>query len=153
MSTPIKPAASAPQERCERALTQVTRALAGIKDLEVTFGAPGPGFGDTVIRLPAVVLPLSPADAARIRGHADHMALRRAYHDASTHQRFRPSGSRAREIYDAVEDMRCQALGANALAGVARNLTAALDGRADAQGTGRGVPECAHGAGARVAGP
>ena len=54
------------------------------------------------------------------------MALRRAYHDPTLHQLYRPSGSRAREIYDAVEDMRCQALGANALAGVAQNLTAAL---------------------------
>ena len=58
------------------------------------------------------------------------MALRRAYHDTVlTRQRFRPSGSRAREIYDAVEDMRCQSLGGNVLAGVARNLTAALTER------------------------
>jgi cobaltochelatase CobT len=115
-----------PAERCARALIQTTRALAGVKDLEVTFGDPLQRQGETAIRLPPLALPLNESDAARVRGQADHLALRRAYHDPVTHARYRPTGSRAREIYDAVEDMRCQSLGANALAGVARNLAAAL---------------------------
>jgi cobaltochelatase CobT len=115
-----------PAERCARALIQTTRALAGVKDLEVTFGDPLQRQGETALRLPPLALPLNESDAARVRGQADHLALRRAYHDPVTHARYRPTGSRAREIYDAVEDMRCQSLGANALAGVARNLAAAL---------------------------
>ena len=115
-----------PAERCARALIQTTRALAGVKDLEITFGDPLQRQGETAIRLPPLALPLNESDAARVRGQADHLALRRAYHDPVTHARYRPTGSRAREIYDAVEDMRCQSLGANALAGVARNLAAAL---------------------------
>jgi cobaltochelatase CobT len=115
-----------PAERCARALIQTTRALAGVKDLEITFGDPLQRQGETALRLPPLALPLNESDAARVRGQADHLALRRAYHDPVTHARYRPTGSRAREIYDAVEDMRCQSLGANALAGVARNLAAAL---------------------------
>jgi cobaltochelatase CobT len=114
-------------ERGERALLQTTRAIAGAKDLDVTFGPVLPGQSVNSIRLPPVKWPLSDADAARVRGHADHLALRSAYHDPVLHARFRPAGSRAREIFDAVEDMRCQSLGGNVLAGVAQNLTAALD--------------------------
>jgi cobaltochelatase CobT len=126
LTSAIKPAVPASQERCERALAQATRALAGMKDLEVSFGTLGVTQAQTAIRLPAVPLPLTPAEAARMRGQADHLALRRAYHDPGLHQLYRPSGGRARDIFDAVEDMRCQALGANAMVGVAKNLTAAL---------------------------
>ena len=72
--------------------------------------------------------------------------------------RFRPTGSRAREIFDAVEDMRCQSLGGNVLAGVAQNLTAALDEQltrktgatpfrpaSGADGAGPRVAACANG--------
>jgi len=116
----------APAERGERALVQTTRALAGAKELDVTFGPSLPGQTSNSVRLPPVKWPLSEADAARVRGHADHLALRSAYHDPVLHARFRPTGHRAREIFDAVEDMRCQSLGSNVLAGVAQNLTAAL---------------------------
>jgi cobaltochelatase CobT len=113
-------------ERGERALTQVTRALAGTRELDVSFGPSLPGQTPNAVRLPVVNWPLTAADAARVRGHADHLALRSAYHDPVLHARFRPTGSRAREIFDAVEDMRCQSLGGRVLAGVAQNLTAAL---------------------------
>ncbi len=129
-----KHASASPAERCERALIQATRALAGVKDIEVTFGPEFPGQGKTVVRLPPLSLPLSESDAARVRGQADRMALKCAYHDPVIHLRYRPSGSRAREIYDAVEDMRCQSLGSNALAGVARNLAAALSEKLRRQG-------------------
>jgi cobaltochelatase CobT len=113
-------------ERGERALSQVTRALAGNRELDVSFGPSLPGQTPNAVRLPVVKWPLTEPEAARVRGHADHLALRSAYHDPVLHARFRPTGSRAREIFDAVEDMRCQSLGGNVLAGVAQNLTAAL---------------------------
>jgi cobaltochelatase CobT len=70
---------------------------------------------------------MSNEEVARVRGHADHEALRQAYHDPLLHADLRPTGARAREIFDTVEDMRCQALGARALEGVAQNLAAALE--------------------------
>lgn len=114
-------------ERFERALVQSTRALSGSKDLVVSFGAQGPKLTDNALLLPPLVLPADAAQAARIRGQADRMALRLAYHNPDTHARYRPSGIRAREVYDAIEDMRCQSLGARVLAGVAVNLNAALE--------------------------
>ncbi len=127
MSDPTRQATLSPVERCQRALAQATRALAGAKDLEIAFGPASPGAPGAEFRLPAVRWPLPEAEAARLRGHADRLALRLAHHDASIHARLRPAGSRARELYDTLEDARCQALGANALPGVAANLTAALE--------------------------
>ncbi len=114
------------QERAERALREATRALAGIADVEVTFSTAAPLPGDPAIRLPPLPRDLGTGDAARIRGHADRQALRRAYHDAQVHARYRPAGLRAREVYDALEDVRCQAIGARVLPGVADNLEAML---------------------------
>jgi cobaltochelatase CobT len=115
-----------PVDRFKRALAQSTRALAGAPHLEVEFGRLGPKLADGKLLLPEPADPLTPAAAERLRGHADRLALTLAYHDAAAHARHRPAGSRARELYDTVEDVRCQALGARVLAGVARNLTAAL---------------------------
>ncbi len=113
-------------EKFQRALIQSTRALAGEKNLEVQFSAQGPQLNGARMLLPLPNQPFTSAEAARLRGHADRLALRIAYHDASIHARYRPDGFRARELYDALEDVRCQALGAAILKGVANNLTAAL---------------------------
>ena len=115
-----------PAERFKRALAQSTRALAGRRELSVVFGKLGPRFSDGKLLLPEPPDPLGARDAARLRGQADRLALRLAYHDEAAHARLRPAGTRARELYDAVEDARCQALGARVLEGVARNLNAAL---------------------------
>jgi cobaltochelatase CobT len=115
-----------PLERFKRALAQSTRALAGEPRLAVEFGKGSPRVGEGTLHLPEPPETMGPADAERLRGQADRLALRIAYHDPATHARLRPAGARAREVYDAVEDVRCQALGARVLAGVARNLNAAL---------------------------
>jgi len=117
---------STPANRFKRALAQSTRALAGAPHLAVEFGVLGPKLVDGKVLLPEPADPLTGRDAERLRGQADRLALRLAYHNAAAHARYRPAGSRARELFDTIEDVRCQALGARVLAGVARNLTAAL---------------------------
>ncbi|MET0182810.1 MAG: cobaltochelatase subunit CobT [Caulobacterales bacterium] len=115
-----------PAEIFKRALAQSTRALAGEEELEVIFGAEGPKLSGGKIVLPHPARALSAPEAERMRGYADGLALRLAHHDDAAHAKFRPSGARARELFDAAEEMRCQSLGANALKGVSNNLNAAL---------------------------
>ena len=115
-----------PIERFKRALAESTRALAGEPDLAVVFGKLGPKIADGKVLLPEPANPLTSLEVARLRGHADRLALRFAYHDSAAHAYNRPSGSRARELFDLAEDVRCQALGARVLSGVARNLNAVL---------------------------
>jgi cobaltochelatase CobT len=126
-----------PTELFKRALAQSTRALAGAEDLEVTFGAEGPRAAQGRVVLPHPPRVLSDAEAERLRGHADGLALKLAHHDAARHAALRPTGDRARALFDAVEDARVMALGANAMAGVAANLTAALVEKCEKRGFSR----------------
>lgn len=125
-------------ELFKRALAQSTRALAGQVDLEVTFGSEGPRISGDRVVLPHPPRTLPGAEAQRLRGEADGMALRLAHHDDATHARLRaPMGVKSRAVFDAVEEVRCHALGANALRGVAANLAAALSDRCDKRGFAR----------------
>jgi cobaltochelatase CobT len=126
-----------PTELFKRALAQSTRALAGTEDLEVTFGAEGPRAAGGRVVLPHPPRVLSDTEAERLRGHADGLALKLAHHDAGRHAALRPTGDRARALFDAVEDARVLALGANAMKGVAANLTAALTEKCEKRGFAR----------------
>ena len=127
-----------PTELFKRALAQSTRALAGAEDeLEVTFGAEGPRLSPGKIVLPHPPRVISQPEAERIRGQADGLALRLAHHDEREHAKMRPQGAEARLVFDAVEEMRIQALGANALKGVSNNLTASLTDQLERRGAAR----------------
>lgn len=126
-----------PTELFKRAIAQSTRALAGAEELEVVFGAEGPRYAAGRLVLPHPPRTLNDAEAERLRGQADGLALRLAHHDEAAHARVRPDGAQARDLFDVAEDVRVQALGANALAGVAANLTAALVERCEKRGWGR----------------
>ncbi|NCW57000.1 MAG: cobaltochelatase subunit CobT [Gammaproteobacteria bacterium] len=126
-----KPSAPRP---FERALAPATRALAADGDLQVVFGPAGPRLEGDKMLLPPTPAELSPRALALSRGQADRLALRRAFHDPDIHARHRPTGARARNLYDSLEDIRCQAMGARDLAGVAANVDAAL--RDDLQRSG-----------------
>ncbi|MBM4233541.1 MAG: cobaltochelatase subunit CobT [Gammaproteobacteria bacterium] len=118
-----KPAAPRP---FERVLAEATRALAGDTDLRVIFGPTGPRLeGDRITLRPIPENP-SPEALTLARGQADRLALRHAYHNPQLHTRYRPTGYRARTLFDALEDARCLSLGARDLAGVNANLAAVL---------------------------
>src|SRR5690606_11737289 len=107
------------------------------EELEVSFGAEGPRASPGKIVLPHPPRVISEPEAERIRGQADALALKLAHHDAAEHARLRPQGAEARQVFDAVEDMRVQSLGANAMKGVASNLTAALTDALERRGAAR----------------
>ncbi|HVZ99789.1 MAG TPA: cobaltochelatase subunit CobT, partial [Caulobacterales bacterium] len=131
-------AREAPVELFKRALSQSTRALAGAdENLEIAFGAEGPRVSPGRITLPHPPRVITDPEAEKLRGQADALALRLAYHDEGAHQRLRPQGPDARALFDAAEDMRVQALGANAMKGVANNLTAALADACERKGYAR----------------
>jgi cobaltochelatase CobT len=127
-----------PVETFKRSLAQATRALAGREEeLEVAFSSDGPKLLTGKIVLPQPPRVISEPEAEKIRGQADAMALRLAYHDDKAHAQYRPVGAQARTLFDAAEEMRVQALGANAMRGVANNLTAALTDACEKRGFAR----------------
>jgi cobaltochelatase CobT len=116
-----------PVEPFKRALAHAARSLAETADLEIVYSSEPPHLAGKRAVLPHPPRDLSPADAARIRGLADQMALRLAHHDNAQHARGRPHSPQGQPIYDAVEQARIEAIGANALGGVRENLKAVMD--------------------------
>ncbi|HEX9647872.1 MAG TPA: cobaltochelatase subunit CobT [Alphaproteobacteria bacterium] len=116
-------------ETFRRAVASATRAIARDGELEVSFNAAGPRLeGEkALIRPPS--RELKPDEVGEIRGEADALALKRRYHDDRVHGARRPPGQIAQSVYDALEQARCEALGARTMAGVAGNLAAALKAR------------------------
>jgi len=118
-----------PFEDFKRAITSVTRALAGKPGLEVTLGNdPSSMHGDEIhLKAPKRSLPAD--EVADIRGAADGYAMRQRHHDARLHARNAPRGELARAVYDAAEQARVESLGASKMEGVKANLFHALEHR------------------------
>jgi len=119
----------APTEPFKRAVAGCVRAVAGKRDVEVAFAADRPLLTAQKVRLPEPPRRLTANEAAITRGLGDAMALRLACHDGKVHRRYTPEGRQARAIFDAVEQARCEALGARRMDGVRANLNAMLNDR------------------------
>lgn len=103
------------------------RAISGKTELDVSFANDRPALLGDRARLPEPPRKMSAQDAAILRGHADSMALRLSCHNDSIHRRLLPGGQTARAVYDAIEQARCESIGARRMEGVAANLSAMLD--------------------------
>ena len=126
-----------PAETFKRAVAQATRSLAESADLEVSFSGDGPTLNGHHAVLPHPPRDLTGAEATRIRGMADQMALRLAHHDVAAHGRLAPASPQGRAVYEAVEQARIEAIGANALGGVRSNLAAVLEQSVERRGLAR----------------
>jgi cobaltochelatase CobT len=123
-----------PTESFKRATTATVRAIAERDDLAVGFGPEPSGLAGKRVRLPNPPRDLPAEEAAQIRGAADSMALKLRYHDAALHGKLAPGGKLARQVFEAVEQARVEALGTRRMAGVAANLAAMLDEQYRRQG-------------------
>ena len=123
-----------PADPFKKALGEATRALAGNEEIEVTYSADPPGRTNAGFRLPQVSRRMTRQEVVAARGTADAYALRERFHNPDTNARYTPQGETAREIFDALETARCEAIGARAMPGVADNLDARLAATAEKQG-------------------
>ena len=116
-----------PLDRFKQALTGASRALAEEPEVEVAWSADSPTQSGTNFRVPLPGRSL-PADQAReARGFADSFALRLRLHDEAVHGANAPPEPVARACYDAIEQVRYEALGANNYSGIRSNLVAAVE--------------------------
>ena len=132
-----------PTEPFKRALAHAARSLAETPDLEVVFSGDGPSLVGNRATLPHPPRDLSEREASRLRGMADQMALRLAHHDGATHARLRPVDPAGAAAFEAIEQARIEAIGANALGGVRANLTVLLEGQVERKGLARMVDRTA----------
>src|SRR5882762_5517751 len=127
---------STPLEEFRRVTATTMRAVSR-KEVNVSFVPDGGSLlgSEARITVPARDLPVE--DVSRVRGEADSMALKLRHHDRKTHLRRVPRGETARAIFEAVEQVRVEALGARRMAGVADNLSALWRQRSDQRGHAR----------------
>jgi len=121
-------------ELLKRVTAAAVKAVSEKREINVVFGSSGAGINEDVVHLPMPPGKVGPEGVTRLRGAADALALRLRYHDDALHQKRLPPGREARDVFEAVEQVRCEALGARRLLGVRDNLYALLDERCRARG-------------------
>ena len=114
-----------PLEAFKRVTGAAMRAVSETRDLTVEFSSDEPQLKGHTARLPTPPRNLPASEVQKLRGQADQMALKLRYHNAKVHARMKPQGDSARKIYDEMEQVRCEAIGARRMDGVAANLDAA----------------------------
>jgi len=98
--------------------------------------------GKKTARLPVPNVNLDAGARGEVRGAADAAALHLLHHDAHKHAELAPLDSKARGIFDLLEQVRVEAIGAREQTGVAKNLRAALEAQSKRKGYGN--PERAY---------
>ena len=129
----IKPTDN-PADPFKKALAEATKTMADDPDLTVTYSVDPPGMTKDAMRLPQVSRRMTRDEIMLARGTADAFALRRRYHNEATHARYEPQGQMARELYEAMETARCEAVGARQMPGTAGNIDAKIANDADRKG-------------------
>jgi cobaltochelatase CobT len=125
-----------PAEAFRRVTAAAMRAIAERDDIQVNFGAEA-RLVDNQARLPVPSRDLGAEEVQHLRGEADGMALKLRYHDNEIHVARAPAGETARAIFETLEQVRVETLGARRMAGVAANLNAAVVERCRAKGYAR----------------
>ncbi|ETX16156.1 cobalt chelatase [Roseivivax halodurans JCM 10272] len=115
-----------PADPFKKALAEATKVMAHDPELSVSYSVDPSGMSGDSMRLPQISRRLAPDEVLLARGTADALALHRRYHDAGTHARYAPQGDMAREIYEAMETARCEAMGARDMPGTAGNIDAKI---------------------------
>jgi cobaltochelatase CobT len=123
-----------PADPFKKALAEATRTMADDSELAITYSVDPPGRTNESVRLPQVSRRMTRDEVLLARGTADAYALRHRHHDSETNARYLPQGNMARELYDAMETARCEAVGARAMPGTAGNIDAKIGMEASRRG-------------------
>ena len=115
-----------PADPFKKALAEATKVLANDADLSVSYTVDPSGISGDAMRLPQVSRRMTRDEVLLARGTADALAMQRKYHDDALHARYAPPGQMARDIYEAMETARCEAMGARHMPGTATNIDAKI---------------------------
>ena len=126
-----------PADPFKKALAEATRTMADDPEMAVTYSVDPSGMNKEGVRLPQVSRRMTRDEVLLARGTADAFALRRKYHDDGVAAKYAPTGPLARDIYEAMENARCEAVGARDMPGTAGNIDAKIANEADRKGYGQ----------------
>ena len=123
-----------PADPFKKALADATRTMADEPDLTVTYSVDPPGLTGDTMRLPQVSRRLTRDEVLIARGTADALALRHRYHDDAVAAKYLPQGQMARDLYEAMETARSEAVGARDMPGTLGNIDAKIANEAERRG-------------------
>ena len=123
-----------PADPFKKALAEATKVMADDPDMTVTYSVDPSGMTKEGVRLPQVSRRMTRDEVLLARGTADAFALRRKFHNGATAAKYAPTGTLAREIYEAMETARCEAVGARDMPGTAGNIDAKIGHEATRKG-------------------
>ncbi|UWR12764.1 cobaltochelatase subunit CobT [Sulfitobacter mediterraneus] len=111
-----------PADAFKKALAEASKVMANDPELTVSYSVDPSGLSGDTMRLPQVTRRMTREEVLLARGTADALALNRRYHNGQTHARYEPQGEMARDLYEAMETARCEAVGARDMPGTAGNI-------------------------------
>ncbi|MGB3147093.1 MAG: cobaltochelatase subunit CobT, partial [Paracoccaceae bacterium] len=126
-----------PADPFKKALAEATKTMANDPDLNVSYSVDPPGLTGDTMRLPQVSRRMTRDEVLVARGTADAFALRLRHHNAATAQKYMPQGQMAKELFEAMENARCEAVGARDMPGTLGNIDAKLGAEAERRGYGQ----------------
>ncbi|WP_299499298.1 cobaltochelatase subunit CobT [uncultured Roseobacter sp.] len=115
-----------PADAFKKALSEATKVMAHDPELTVSYSVDPAGMSGDAMRLPQVSRRMTRDEVMLARGTADALALNRRYHNGQTHARYEPQGEMAKDLYEAMETARCEAMGARDMPGTAGNIDAKI---------------------------
>ena len=126
-----------PVEIFKRATALAIKAIGHKAELEVGFTTEPSGVTGNRVKMPLPSAGLPLAEIVLVRGAADSAALRLRHHDPKLHAKEAPASAVSRAGFDALEQARCEGLGAREMEGVATNISALLEEKSRQQGFAR----------------
>ena len=123
-----------PADPFKKALAEATKVMADDPDLAVSYSVDPAGQTAETIRLPQISRRMTREEVLLARGTADSFALRHKFHDPKTNARYLPQGQMARDLYDAMETARIEAVGAKHMPGTAGNIDVKIGNEAIRKG-------------------
>ena len=123
-----------PADPFKKALAEATKVMADDPDLTVSYSVDPPGMTADTVRLPQVSRRMTREEVLLARGTADAFALRRKFHDDAVAAKYAPQGQMARDLFDAMENARVEAVGARYMPGTAGNIDAKIANEARRKG-------------------
>jgi cobaltochelatase CobT len=115
-----------PADPFKKALAEATKVLANDPDLAVSYSVDPAGQTVDSIRLPQVSRRMTRDEVLLARGTADAFALRHKFHNPKTSAKYMPQGQMAKDLYNAMETARVEAVGAQHMPGTAGNIDAKI---------------------------
>lgn len=124
--------------------SEVAQALSGKTELHVTMGLNRAEDDPLSLRDPIMIFRLTDADRSagkrHLRAQVDLAALAHKHHNAALHTEKRPQESRAAAVYDALEEIRLEAVAGKNMPGLQANLAERHEVHCELQGYARRAP-------------